>query len=378
MRPRKSRIVATAALAVLALAGCAARSAGPPVHVAHVSTSSSSTTTSSSSTTTTSGPPPSTSPPLPDTNPAPGVVVTPNANYPDPFVMPVKGGYELFVSQTGFSVPPVRVAFSKSVTSWPAPAAAMTTVPKWAENGFTWSPDVHLIARHYVMYFNAWATQKLYVDENAYGFARRAQCIGTATSKSRAGPFTPSPQPLVCRFQDHGAIDPRMFTAPNGSMWLDWKTDDNALAPAPFPPTSLYAERLKPTGLAFAGPPHLLLRADASWQQGILEAPQMLYQRGSYWLFYSGGWFNNSTYGIGFARCKGPTGPCFDHSMSGPWVGSNGNGSGPGEQSLFEDHAGRWWMVYAPWFEGFEGHSDRPVAITGIGFHTTGPYLAKN
>ncbi len=290
-------------------------------------------------------------------------------------MLAVQGGYELYASQTGIGDQVVPSAFSPTFGRWPATHAAMTTVPSWATNGFVWAPDVRQLDGEYVMYFDSIAQPSLYFDSSGSGFARYAQCIGTATSKSPGGPFVGKGSPLVCDFAAHGAIDPRTFLASDGRLYLDWKSDDNASAPGPYSVTHLYAQQLLPDGLAFAGPPRLLLTADERWQEKIVEAPDMVEVGGRFWLFYSGAWFNGPTYGVGYASCAGPVGPCTDRSVRGPFIGSNSQGQGPGEESLFDDPSGRWWMLYSPWYYGFDAKPNRPIAVAPIGFGAR-PYVA--
>ena len=59
-----------------------------------------------------------------------------------------------------------------------------------------------------------------------------------------------------------------------------------------------------------------------------MEAPQLVLVRGTYYLFYSGGWFNQPAYSIGAARCAGPLGPCADTAAA-PLLASNVQGAGP-------------------------------------------------
>ena len=202
----------------------------------------------------------------------------------------------------------------------------------------TGRPDVRYLDGEYVMYFDSMAQPSLYYDQQGTGFSHYAQCIGVATSTAPAGPFTGRSSPLICDFGAHGAIDPRTFLASDGDLYLDWKSDDNAAAPAAYAVSHLYAQRLSANGLSLDGPPHLLLTADERWQAKIVEAPDMVEARGKFWLFYSGSWFNSSNYGVGYASCAGPIGPCTDQSVHGPFIGSNSQGQGPGEESLFEDH----------------------------------------
>ncbi|MGH9305133.1 MAG: family 43 glycosylhydrolase [Acidimicrobiales bacterium] len=302
----------------------------------------------------------------------PGTIVTPGRNLPDPFVLRLHGGYELYVSQTGVNSEQLPTSFSSRFGGWTHFTSALPKAPLWAVRGFTWAPDVRRIEGVYVMYFNALAQKRLYFDPEARGLSARAQCIGAATARRAAGPFVARARPLICDFAGHGAIDPRTFVR-RGRLYLDWKSDNNAGSPAPFPPTQLYAERLTADGLSLAGPPHLLLEADAAWQQEIVEAPDMIAWHGHYWLFYSGSWYNQPSYGIGVASCATPVGPCRDLSRLGPLIGSSEEGEGPGEESALAVAPGRWWLLYAPWFDGYAGRRRRPIAVTPLGIGVDGP-----
>jgi hypothetical protein len=114
---------------------------------------------------------------------------------------------------------------------------------------------------------------------------------------------------------------------------------------------------------------------DEGWQGTIVEAPDMVEVNGNYWVFYSGNWFDQPAYAIGAARCVGPQGPCLDVSPL-PLLGSNGQGQGPGEASVFADSSGVW-MLYSPW-RSQAPHPDflRPVYMTRLGFTPTSTYLA--
>ena len=74
---------------------------------------------------------------------------------------------------------------------------------------------------------------------------------------------------------------------------------------------------------------------------------------------------------IGVAQCAGPTGPCQPSSLV-PWLGSNAQGSGPGEESLFYDGS-RWWMFYAPFAVNYQSVTPRPVALARLTFGPNGP-----
>ncbi len=293
----------------------------------------------------------------------PGVVVTPNQDVPDPYVIETNGVYVMFSSQDGYFSPNVPVRVSYHLTDWTTPPIdAMPTLPSWAQPGFTWSPDVLKVHGHYVMWFNAaLAASGTAVDK----------CIGVATSTSVVGPYRSlSPHPLVCQLDHLGSIDPRAFVDPTGHLWLVWKSDDNADLNAQTH-TTIWVQRLSDNGLALLGQPVALLTADLPWEGRIVESPDMVYAAGHYWLFFSGNWFNEPNYGMGLAECASVTGPCEPTTL-GAWFSSNAQGAGPGEESLFFDNR-RWWMFYAPFAVDYQSMTPRPAAVVRLVFGQDGP-----
>ena len=241
----------------------------------------------------------------------------------------------------------------------------MPTLPPWAAPGFTWAPDVQRFGDNYVLYFTSVVV----------GTSPAEECIGAAVGRSPLGPFTPEDTPFICQADHHGSIDPRTFSDIDGTTYMLWKSDDNADVNGT-ELTNVYAQPLSADGLGLLGRPTRIFGPDRPWQGRIVEAPDLVAVDGTYWLFYSGGWFNQPGYGIGAARCAGPLGPCAD-TTAGPLLAANAEGSGPGEPSVFVDPDGAW-LAYTPW------HSDtpqptppRPVMVARLGFGPAGPYLAS-
>jgi beta-xylosidase len=299
---------------------------------------------------------------------SPGVVVTPGQNVPDPFVVQVDGLYYMFSSQGEWYGPNVPVTVSASLTSWPAqPVDALPTLPSWATGGFTWNPDVRKVDGRWVMWFNAEA--KVFSQD-------QLKCIGVATAKTVGGPYvSTATRPQVCQLFHLGSIDPRTFEGPDGKLWLLWKSDDNANVNGTSHST-IYIQRLAKDGLSVVGQPTALMTADLPWEGRIVEAPDMVYAAGHYWLFFSGNWFNQPAYGIGVAECDSPTGPCSPGAL-GPWLSSNAQGAGAGEASLFDDGS-RWWMLYAPFAVNFaQPWVPRPVMVARVVFGPDGPSVVQ-
>jgi beta-xylosidase len=295
----------------------------------------------------------------------PGIVLTPGQAVPNAFIVRDSGLYYMFASQEQYLGPNVPVMVSSVLTSWQgASFDAMPTLPPWAEPGFTWSPDVRYLDGHWVMWFNAaLAGQGL----------GQTKCIGVATSRYVFGPYTSSATaPLVCQLNHLGSIDPRTFVDPAGRLWLLWKSDDNADVNGTTHST-IWVQQLARDGLQLLGKPIALLTADQSWEGRIVEAPDMVFAAGHLWLFFSANWFNQPVYSIGVAECESPTGPCVP-TGTGPWMASNAQGQGPGEESLFYDGS-RWWMLYAPFAANLLSNNPRPVAIARLLFGTGGPVV---
>ena len=96
---------------------------------------------------------------------------------------------------------------------------------------------------------------------------------------------------------------------------------------------------------------------------------------GTYWLIFSGNWFDSASYGVGVAACESPLGPCSDPDPD-PFLGSNEQGAGPGEASIFRNGVNIY-LLYNP-FHATDSFTvvPRPVALTRLGFTPQGPYLA--
>ncbi len=296
---------------------------------------------------------------------SPGLVVSSHQDESDPVLYRIDDRYFLLTSGIG-GTPAVNVpvASTTDFDVWGPVTDALPTLPHWAVPGYTWAPDLHQFGATYVLYFTAMVR----------GTSPAMECIGDAVGSAPDGPFHASRRPFICQRDQGGSIDPRVFTAPGGTNWMLWKSDQNIGGSTT--PTKLWSQPLTADGLGLTGRAADLMGPDEPWQGTIVEAPDMVDVGGSYWLFYSGNWFNEAAYAIGAARCKGPSGPCADHSPL-PLLSSDAQGEGPGEESMFDDPSGVW-MLYTP------RHSSvplaevppRPVVITRIGFGVHGPYLA--
>ncbi|HWF16420.1 MAG TPA: glycoside hydrolase family 43 protein [Acidimicrobiales bacterium] len=292
----------------------------------------------------------------------PGLIDRTGWDEPDPFVFVQDGSDYLFTSQSN-QPQNVPVRSGAAYGQWGAQSDALPDPPAWSTPGIFWAPDVAQFGSHYILYFSSQLSSA----------SQHTMCIGDAISTTPAGPYIASPAPFICQLTLGGSIDPRVFEDTNGQAYMVWKSDQNSRSASY--DTQIWSQRLSVDGMHLAGSPTEIFAPDEPWQGSIVEAPQIELVKGTYYLFYSGNQYNTPGYAIGVAQCAGPLGPC-DDTTGAPLLGSNLQGWGPGEESLFTNNAGVW-MVYSPWFANTSSAGPtRPVALAHLGFGPDGPYLA--
>ena len=267
-------------------------------------------------------------------------------NFPDPFILPHNGAFLAYATNAEGYRANVQMARSTDLVHW-RPIRdgehlhdAMPVLPPWAREGWTWAPEVTRNGEHYLLYFTA--------KERRSG----KQCVGVAEATDPLGPFTSNAEePLVCQRELGGTIDPSAFRDADGQLYLYYKNDGNAIGRS----TELFGQRLSHDGLSLVGEPASLARNDQAWEAHVIESPTMVRHGDAYILFYSAnhfGWEEHQTlspYAMGYARCRGPMGPCTDapenpilHSYHDRQAGCL---SGPGHQAVFEA-GGRQFIVF--------------------------------
>jgi hypothetical protein len=312
--------------------------------------------------------------PVLDPSPAPGygegMLIPPyNVSLPDPFVLVGSHLDYLYLSAANYSPPNIPVRSFVNLDHLGPEVDAMPKLPPWTD-GWAWAPDVRHVDGRYVMWFAAPDV------DDVLATGQPAKCIGTAVASSPTGPFVPGATPVIC--DPSGSIDPRTFVAPGGQLWLYWKSDTNAAwGPAQNPnlptsqPTTLWAQRLAPNGMTLIGQPRIILTANKAFENKLIEAPDMVFTDGHYYLFFSSNASYQESDGVAVAFCDGPAGPCHE-PYDGPLLGSNTLGLGPGEESLFTQN-GATWVLYSPTGSGFI----RRMAVARIAFGPRGPYVAE-
>ena len=232
----------------------------------------------------------------------------------------------------------LQIAKSKDLVHWQYLPDGMPVKPSWADstNQF-WAPDIH--------YDNSKQTYFLYFASAHNGTNRH--CIGIATSKSPAGPFTDIGKPLVCG-KGYSHIDPMVFEDPKSAKkYILWGSDH-----AP-----IQIQEMKDwTELAPGSSPHNLLipTKNKGDYDSMLEGPWMIFHNGYYYLFTSGD--NccgvNAHYALMVARSKNLMGPYekfkgTDGSGNGVILEKNDHWFAPGHNAIITtDNGKQYWTLY--------------------------------
>jgi hypothetical protein len=254
-------------------------------------------------------------------------------DFPDPFVLRVGGDY--FAYGTNSVGGNIQIIESTDLVHWSALGNALLSLPPWAVPGATWAPSVLQLGSTYVLYYSAIVG----------GSGGGEMCISVATAQQPQGPFVDaSTAPLVCQPAQGGSIDPSPFVDASGTPYLEWKSNGTRNQPA-----RIWSQQLTPTGTAVTGSgPSKLLAPSPGWEDGVIEAPDLVLSSGRYLLFYSGNNWDTADYAVGVAVCSGPLGPCTE-PWTQPILGNDAGEVGPGGESVFTDASGSTWIAFHAW-----------------------------
>lgn len=257
-------------------------------------------------------------------------------DFPDPFVLRVRENFYVAYATNTAGVPAnIQMMTSRDLRQWSPVADALPQLPTWAAPGRTWAPSVLRRGQRHLMY---------YTVKHA---ATRRQCISVAVSTAGPrGPFVDtSKAPLICQLEHGGSIDPDPFVDEDGKIYLHWKSDDNALGAPP----KLWGARLSINGLLLTSPAQVLLSHDpGTWENPLIEGPQMVRVGAAYHLLYGGNWWESPTAAVGHGRCATPLSGCTK-AATGPWLASDAARVGPAGASVFTGPDDRRHVAYHAW-----------------------------
>ncbi|MFC9693423.1 glycoside hydrolase family 43 protein [Kribbella sp. NPDC056951] len=215
-------------------------------------------------------------------------------DFPDPDILRVGDTWYAYSTNNSLHVPVASAPTIDGPWSMRGDAMPQGWHDGWSEYGYTWAPDVA-----------ANADGSFTLTYTARHTASGKQCIGVALANSPLGPFVPyGGQPLICTTSIGGAIDANTFLASNGTRWLMWKNDGNAIGQS----STLWVQQAVDNGARLIGTRYSMLSAPAGQ---VIEAPDIIERDGRYVLFYSGGDYGGCGYLTSYATST---------NLGGPWT----------------------------------------------------------
>ncbi len=214
----------------------------------------------------------------------------------------------------------------------------------------------------------AWESGLLYLYYSV-GFGDKHHQLRVAMSKGPLGPYTDADKVLLDPQSCPFAIDPHPFRDDDGQWYMFYARDFLDCANAARPGTALMLARMKTmTELEGEGQPVLRARSDWQrfeanrpiygeiWDWHTLEGPCPWKHDGRHYCFYSGGRWENDTYGVDFGVADSILGPYSDvGNERGPRVLRTLRPQliGPGHNSIVVGPDGRTeYLVFHAWDKG--------------------------
>lgn len=265
---------------------------------------------------------------------------------------------------------------SQDLVDWEPLGMALNTPSGWEGCSF-WAPEVAFFDGKFYLYYSV-------------GHGDQAHQLRVATSESPEGPYEDVGRlsPEDCPFN----IDASPYRHSDGDWYLFHAVD---FLEGERPGTALVVDRLLDM-TRLAGDPQVVARATADWQRfqagrsiygGVydwhtLEGPFAVLHEGKVYCLYSGGNWQNETYGVDFVVADHPLGPYRNETGDGPRVLKSipNRVIGPGHNSVIAGPSGQsQYIVYHAWDAARTARLMRidPLQWTSTGPVCDGPSLSK-
>lgn len=262
-------------------------------------------------------------------------------SFPDPFVLKFRGEYWGYCTGFWNDGRAFGILHSRDLVSWKEMPGAMEPL----SGGHTcyWAPEVTYNDGRFYLYYSV-------------GNEERME-IRVAVAEHPAGPFTDSGRRLT---SEPFAIDAHVFLDKDGTRWLFYATD--FLTHSHIGTGTVRDRMLDPFTLAGDPRPVTLPRHDwhvyhpnrpekggVRWH--TVEGPFVLEREGVYYQMFSGGNWQNPTYGVSYATSEeGPRSLEEWRQEDLPILRTTGEVVGPGHNSVVRGPDNRQlWCIYHRW-----------------------------
>jgi len=269
--------------------------------------------------------------------------------FADPFVL--RHGDEYYAVGTGPAEGgAIPMAYSPNMVDWTMLPAALPS-PNLELGTDFWAPEIAERDGLFYLYYST-------------GFGDKGHKLRVAVSKQPSGPYTDSGTNLVDPSIHGFAIDGHPFQDRDGKWYFFYARDFLDTESGSRPGTALVVDRMVDM-TRLAGEERVVLRASSDWQRfqrdrpiyggtydwHTLEGPFVREYEGRYYCFYSGGRWEDETYGVDYAEAPHPLGPWSASVVGSPRVLRTvpGHVMGPGHNSVVTASDGADWFVYHAW-----------------------------
>ena len=277
-------------------------------------------------------------------------------SFPDPFVLKHRGEYWSYCTGLWHDGRAFGVIHSRDLAGWRPLAGAMEPLP--GNHPCYWAPEVAYFAGRFYLYYSVGNEERM--------------AIRVAVADHPAGPFVDSGRRLT---SEPFAIDAHVYSHVDDSRWLFYATDflDHSHIG-----TGTVRDRLLDP-FTLEGNPHPVARPLHDWhvyhphrpeKGGVrwhtVEGPFVLRRKGVLYEMFSGGNWQNPTYGVSYATTRNFLDPCeWEQAADGervlPILRSGGEVVGPGHNSVVRGPDNRQlYCVYHRWSADLK---DRILAI---------------
>ena len=236
------------------------------------------------------------------------------ANFPDPSIIRTAEGWTSFSTNAKVDGKLVHVQMANTADwkKWRLRKGvdAMPSLAPWIDKKSprVWAPDVVQVGDgSFVMYYTAATKAHPHIH-----------CLGCATSGKVNGPYVDrSSAPWICPLEKAGAIDPAGYQNRDGTRWIVYKIDGNAIGHGgecgntkkPIIPTPIMLQQVNARdGRTKIGAPIEILRNIPS-DGPYVEAPSLSFLDGKYILFFSPQCFVSPKYKVEYAISNNIKGP---------------------------------------------------------------------
>lgn len=265
--------------------------------------------------------------------------------FADPFIFRWEGVYYGYGTGREIGGRVFEVLRSKDLVNWLSLGGAIEPRAGALYEDW-WAPEVSEFQGTFYMYHSA-------------GVGDKGHKLRVAVAEHPGGPFIDLGRILTP--DEPFAIDPHPFRDDDGTMYMYYARD---FLEGDRVGTALVVDRMTDM-LTLEGNPTTVLRASADWQLFLanrsmygsvydwytLEGPFVVKREGQYFCFYSGGAWEQPTYGVSYAVADSPLGPFTEEECDEPRILKSvpGKVTGPGHTCIVQGPDGNDYIAYHSW-----------------------------